>query len=264
MKTKATHILLIIAAVALLAVTACKSTKNMTQTPETPPTPPTVNHLTVSDINNADFSTLSMNFSTEIMDVKVSGQVRMQKDKVIWVSISKIIELGRVKLTPDSAYASVKVKNQAFQGTYAQFQKQFGIAINFDIAQALLIGNDIAGYQQNNAEYDFNNISTTISFAERKSSKQALAVRHEIKIDNHTRKVLKHSMVSNNPSQNVKAEYSGFQTFGKVTLPTVADINISATNAGHVAAKLNYTKIQLNTSLTFPISISKYAKPLSL
>lgn len=264
MKNRTIHILLIAVAVMMTVMTSCKSTKKVTQTPEIPPPPPEVNHLTVKDIRNADFSTLSMNFGTEIDVVRVSGQVRIKKDKVIWVSISKIIELARVKMTTDSVYASVKVKNQAFQGTYTQFQKEFGIAINYDIMQALLIGNDIAGYQQTNAEYDLANSTTSITFAERKSSRQAIAIRHTMKIDNSSLKVLSHSMVSNNPSQNVRAEYSGFQSFGRVTLPTVADIDISATNAGRMAARLNYSKIQINTSLSYPISISSRAKPLSL
>ena len=234
MKNRTIHILLIAVAVLMTAMTACKSTKDVTQTPETPPPPPAVNHLT--DVRNADFSTLSMNFRTEIDGVGVSGQVRIQKDKVIWVSISKIIELARVKMTTDSVYASVKVKNQAFQGTYAQFQKEFGIAINYDIMQALLIGNDIAGYQKTGANYEMANSTTAISFVERKSAKQSIAIKHTMKIDNRSFKVLSHSMVSNNPSQNVTADYSNFQSFGRVTLPTVADI---------------------------PISISKRAKPLS-
>ena len=263
MKHITLHKLLIISAIALMAVTACKSTKYSTHPPETPPTPP-VNHPTVSDINNANFSTLAMNFSTEIMDIGVSGQVRIQKDKVIWVSISKIIELGRVKMTPDSVYAIIKVKNQAFQGTYAQFQKKFGIAINFNIAQALLIGNDIAGYQQDNAEYDLANNTTSISFAQRNNPKQAIVVKHNMKIDNRTLKILSHIIVSTNPAQNVKANYSNFETLGKITLPTVANIDISATNAGHVSARLKYSKFQINTNLSFPISISKSAKPISL
>ena len=66
MKNRTIHILLIAVAVMMTAMTACKSTKKVTQTPETPPPPPEVNHLTVKDIRNADFSTLSMNFGTEI------------------------------------------------------------------------------------------------------------------------------------------------------------------------------------------------------
>lgn len=263
MKNRTIHILLIAVAVLMTAMTACKSTKDVTQTPETPTPPPAVNHLTVNDVRNADFSTLSMNFRTEIDGVGVSGQVRIQKDKVIWVSISKIIELARVKMTTDSVYASVKVKNQAFQGTYAQFQKEFGIAINYDIMQALLIGNDIAGYQKTGANYEMANSTTAISFVERKSAKQSIAIKHTMKIDNRSFKVLSHSMVSNNPSQNVTADYSNFQSFGRVTLPTVADIDISSPKAGRLAARLEYSKIQVNTSLSFPISISKRAKPLS-
>ncbi|MBR0073094.1 MAG: DUF4292 domain-containing protein [Bacteroidales bacterium] len=263
MKSRTTHTILFAVGLSLMAVTACKTPKTVVKDSGTPTPPPVAKHITVSDIANADFSTLAMNFSTELMDIGVSGQVRIQKDKVIWISVSKLLELGRVKMTPDSVYATVKLKNQAFRGTYNQFQKQFGIAMNFDIAQALLVGNDISGYQQADARYAISGDVTNVSFAERKSPRQSIAVKHDMKVDNRTRKVLYHYMVSSNPSQTVKADYSNFQSFGKVTLPTVADLNISASNMGNVSARLNYTKIQANTSLTFPISISKRAKPLS-
>ena len=263
MRTHRQYVFFVIAVVSLAIITSCKSTKNTAKNSDTPTPPPAAKTLTAKDINNADFSTLSMNFSTELMGVNVSGQVRIQKDKIIWASVSKLLELGRVKMTPDSVYATIKVKNQAFQGTYAQFQKQFGIAINFDIAQALLTGNDLAGYQQTGSQSEVANNVTTISFPQRKSSKQTIAVKHDMQIDNRTRKVLSHTMISANPSQKVKADYSDFQNFGKIILPTIADIDISSPNAGRVTARLNYSKIQINPQLTFPISISKRAKAIS-
>ena len=263
MKNKRLCISLLVATVALMFVTACKTTKPTTTTTTVTPPPVVDNHLTLNEIKMSDFSTLQMNFRTEVRDIGVSGQVRIQKDRVIWVSISKLIELARVKLTPDSAYASVKIKNQAFQGTYEQFQKQFGIAINFDIAQAIIIGNDISSYTEGTPTYKVAGKTTTITFDQRRNPKQSLVLKHSIEVDNSTRKILKHNMVSANPDQRLNVEYSRFESFGKATLPQIVDINIYSKETGNESARLEFSKVQLNQKLTYPISISSRAKPIS-
>lgn len=263
MKNRRLYILLFVATVALIFATSCKTTKPTTTT--TTVTPPLVvdNHVAVNEIKASDFSTLQMNFRTEISDVGVSGQVRIQKNRVIWVSISKLIELARVKLTPDSAYATIKIKNQAFQGTYEQFQKQFGIAINFDIAQAIIIGNDISSYTEGTPTYKVAGNTTTIAFDQRRNPKQPLVVKHSMVVDHSTRKIMRHNMITSSPDQRLNVDYSRFESFGKATLPQVVDINIYSTESGNVSARLEFSKVQLNQKLTYPISISSRAKPIS-
>ena len=250
-----------VAMAALLVVGACKSTKQTVKPTE--PTPPPQKTAT-AEIRNADFKTLSLNFSTQVMDIGVSGQIRMQKDKVIWMSISKLIELGRLKLTPDSAYVVIKMKNQAFAGTYEQFQKQFGIALNFDIAQAVILGNDILSYSTTNQEITENTKTTGIKYAERKSSKNTIPLKHHLTIDNATGKILHQEIYTSNPPQSLKADYSAFETFGKTTLPQSATITVSSNSIGKTSVTLRYSKVQLNSQLSFPISISKKSKPINL
>ena len=264
MKNRQLYILPLAVAVALIFATACKSTKP-SATPSTKVRPSVAdNSMANNKIDDLDFETLSMNFSTEIMDVSVSGQIRMLKDRIIWVSISKLIELGRVKMTPDSVYAYVKVKNQAFQGTYEQFQKKFGIAINFDIAQAIIIGNDISSYTEGTPTYKVTGNTTTIAFDQRRNPKQPLVVKHSMVVDHSTRKILRHNMITSNPDQRLNVDYSRFESFGKATLPQIVDINIYSTESGNVSARLEFSKVQLNQKLTYPISISSRAKPISL
>lgn len=256
--------MLFVAAVALIFATSCKTTKPTTTTTTVTPPPVVDNHVALNEIKASDFSTLQMNFRTEISDVGVSGQVRIQKNRVIWVSISKLIELARVKLTPDSAYASIKIKNQAFQGTYEQFQKQFGIAINFDIAQAIIIGNDISSYTEGTPTYKVAGNTTTIAFDQRRNPKQPLVVKHSMVVDHSTRKILRHNMITSNPDQRLNVDYSRFESFGKANLPQIVDINIYSTESGNVSARLEFSKVQLNQKLTYPISISSRAKSISL
>lgn len=79
--------------------------------------------------------TLSSTFTCDVQGVRVNGLLRIQKDSIIWATASKIIELGRVKLTPDSIYVYVKIDNSFYANDY----KIMGRDINFYQIQDMLI-----------------------------------------------------------------------------------------------------------------------------
>ena len=57
-------------------------------------------------------------FDSELAGVAVSGALRMACDSVVWVSLSKVVEVGRLRLTPDSVVIHIKILNSYFRGTY--------------------------------------------------------------------------------------------------------------------------------------------------
>lgn len=82
------------------------------------------------------------NFTCSAMGYNANGQLRMQPDSVIWVSASKIIELGRARFTTDSAIVYAKVMGRCFRGTYADLQRRFGVITSFNQLSALLMAPD--------------------------------------------------------------------------------------------------------------------------
>ena len=56
----------------------------------------------------------------------------MQPDSVLWAYASKIIELGRARLTKDSVVVYVKITNSCFRGTYIDLYRRFGYRTSFD------------------------------------------------------------------------------------------------------------------------------------
>ena len=64
--------------------------------------------------------------------ITANGQLRLQPDSVLWAYASKIIELGRARLTPDSVVVYAKVANSCFRGTYADLYRRFGYRTNFE------------------------------------------------------------------------------------------------------------------------------------
>lgn len=83
--------------------------------------------------------TLSSTFSCDAQGVRVNGLLRIQKDSIIWATASKIIELGRVKLTPDSIWVYVKIDNSFYANDYSQIAKILGRDIDYYQIQDMLI-----------------------------------------------------------------------------------------------------------------------------
>ena len=264
MKINKLQIFVIASAVLILGFSACKSNKEIvkTEVPEVV-TPKVEKKASPNDIKNVDFKTLSANFSTEVGGIGISGQLRTQKDKTIWISVSKIIELARVKLTPDSVYVSVKIPSQAFQGTYAEFQKDYGFAFNFDIVQALFLGNDLNTYNTDNYTVKTENQITEFTFTERKSKTSSPTLQQVLKMDAENSKIVFNQMKTTSPSQLIEIEYSNFVKINKSTFPQQLKVKASSKATGKVSAEIMLTKHQLNQQLTFPISISKRASKLN-
>ena len=64
-----------------------------------PPAPPATENLDYIAVT--DYASYRANFSCSVQGITVNGQIRMAKDSVVWLSINKIVELGRAKLTPN-------------------------------------------------------------------------------------------------------------------------------------------------------------------
>lgn len=68
--------------------------------------------------------------------------IRVQKDSLIWLSISKLgIEGARVLIARDSVRILDKINRQYAVADYGTISQQFRFPLSFDLLQALLVGN---------------------------------------------------------------------------------------------------------------------------
>lgn len=122
-----------------LLLTGCRSQKEAAATrPEThTETPPAV--VTPPVYVPAYYTS---NFTCTTQGVTANGQIRMQQDSIIWLSATKVIELGRAKLTPDSVIVYVKVAGRCFRGSYMDIYRRFRYRTTFDELQKMLTAPD--------------------------------------------------------------------------------------------------------------------------
>lgn len=79
------------------------------------------------------------NFQCETDDWSCSGMMRVKEDSIIWVSLSKVVELGRMTLTPDSICIYVRFSQRYYRGDYATLNTYSGYHIDYASIQEILL-----------------------------------------------------------------------------------------------------------------------------
>ena len=75
----------------------------------------------------------------------LGGQIRMQRDSVIWVSVMALLgmEAVRIMLTPDSLFVINKLENSYVKESLDMLKARFGTDIRFSDIQNMLLGNGL-------------------------------------------------------------------------------------------------------------------------
>ena len=102
----------------------------ITETPDTPAQPVQKRALTVT------------NFTATVGGVSVDGQLRMAEDSVIWVNVSKLFELGRVKATTDSVWVNAPLLGRSFAGNYADASRLAQRTVSYKALQSIVTSAD--------------------------------------------------------------------------------------------------------------------------
>lgn len=105
--------------------------------------------------NEFKFSFLSAKFTTEAFidsnTISFNVNLRMQKDSAIWMTINLPligIEVARVMITKDSVKFVNRANSSYFVGDYNYINKLLRSELDFLMIQALLVGNSIDFYEE--------------------------------------------------------------------------------------------------------------------
>jgi len=126
---KITRHLLPLALAALLLASACCSQRHIAEEPA--PVQPRRAH-----------PCRTANFTCAVAGTTVNGQLRLAEDSLLWLSASKIVELGRALATPDSVIVYAKVMGSCFRGTYDDLYRRFHYRTSFDDLQEMVTAPD--------------------------------------------------------------------------------------------------------------------------
>ena len=256
----------------LIMLNACHSTKVVEDKAE-------AKHTAVDSVfqlmqeHQFDYKWFSGKFSADYKqgDEKksFSGQFRIRKDSVIWLSIyaAMNIEVFRIMITPDSIKMLNRLKKTYFSKGVNFINEQFNTDVDFDILQSLLMGVDFAYYETDKFTLAINENRYKLSTMGRGKLKKYVKTQEDLEkvmvqnmwINPENFKIMKQSIKQvKSPNKKVIATYEDFRPVGDQIFPF--SIHFKVVDEKPVILNMQYKNIIINQKLSFPFKVPKKYK----
>ena len=262
MSTKKSIILI---AITLIAITGCRSHKQLQrgavaasdstaiadkrETSEPKP-------IMLDTILNSTYRYYTTNFSCTVRGVSVNGQIRMVSDSIIWISVSKVVELGRAIATPTGVKGYSKLMNKYYDGSYADLRTRWGIDADFATIEALLTGNCLPRCTKSKEPVREGD-TVTLWYRQNGEVQRQVTLKKAF----GTKRLTSTETYTAANGQRLRMKYGKRQNIGGQTLPTEIEIMLKSKKMdANTTVKLE--KTTLGQRQSFPFSIPKKAEKM--
>ena len=224
--------------------------------------------------NELKFDWFSAKFNLDlVIDNKknsLSGQIRVRKDSVIWLSFSPAlgIEMARLIITTDTVKFINRINKTYFSGDENIVNDFLDSNIDFDVIQSILLGNDLTYYENGKFRATYDSKEYHLVTGGRQKLKKYVKTQADVErifiqnifLNPETFKITQMKIKElKKENKKLDASYSDFnyienQLFPhKVFYDLVADKNIQV--------NLRYSKIVIDKPQVFPFKVSsKYTR----
>ena len=215
----------------------------------------------------------SAEYSNNGKDNSFSGQIRIRKDSLIWISLTPMlgIEAVRIMISQDSVKMINRLNNTYFIGDYEYVNRFLNTNIDYDLLQAFLLGNDLQFYENGKFRASIDRGEYKLSTGERRKLKKYVHNSQEnlkIFIQNIWLDPVNFKITSADVKEirrdNIKLEsnYGNFEAVDGQLFPREMNYIIWAGNTIHV--KASFSKMMINAPLQFPFKIPGSYEPVKL
>ncbi|HPE87213.1 MAG TPA: DUF4292 domain-containing protein [Bacteroidales bacterium] len=224
--------------------------------------------------SEVDFSTMKARFTlvmgSEKQQFTLQGQLRMRFDSLIWVSLTKAgLEVYRAKLTPDTLYMINRMGKEYLADPIGSVYALLNNALDFDMIQAFLIGNDFKFYDKGVFKAGYDSRYYRLNTANRRKLKKYIRVGETpptipiqcICLNPENFKIEEVIIQEATGSANRKlfAFYDDFRLAGDDLFPYEVKFAIEADQKYNLS--LSYSRVSFDEAVTFPYSVSsKYSR----
>lgn len=222
--------------------------------------------------NEFEFTTISAKAAVTVEDGKKTSfkaHLRIQKDSVIWMSITPLlgIEVARVIITQDTVKLLNRAKSEYFIGDFDYINKLFGADLDYQMLEALLIGNSLDFEMDDKIRSSVDrrkNLYYLSTVKKRKIKKEIRKDKDKIKeqaqalwLDPETFKIKELLLSSIHNENTLTGKYSNYKAVNEELLPYT--LNFTLQSKDSIMIEVDYTKFNEGKSLSFPFKIpSKY------
>ena len=235
----------------LFTLGACKSTKSVTGGEVD-------SKLSAKNIINAHYSNQSK-FKTLRGRVKidyangddsqgVNVSLRMEKDKVIWMSAP--LGVVKVHITPNKVSFYNKLQNEYFDGDFSYLSELLGTELDFEKVQNLLLGNAVLDLRKEKFNTEVYNGNYQLK---PKKAQELFKILFQLEPKNF--KIASQEISQPEKARQLQAKYTYQNIYGNV-LPE--DVKITAEEAGGLTTiDLNFRNLELNKPMSFPYKVPR-------
>ncbi|NQV77855.1 MAG: DUF4292 domain-containing protein [Lutibacter sp.] len=246
----------------LLVVTSCKTTKNTTDINN-------IDELSTNKIinnhytNNFHHQTVSANLKVKYNDSKnvvtVTIKLRLEKDKTIWMSATKLgIPLAKMKITPNRVAYYEKLQGTYFDGNFSLLSKWLGTELDYEKVQNILLGQAVLNLKK--GKYN-SKIDDNLYLLSPKKDNELFSILFFMNPDNF--KVNKQEILHPEKQQSLSVSYSNYTKIKGEQFPE--NISIRALDKKNsTTINIEYKLVEFNNELTFPFEIPNGYKEISL
>lgn len=281
---KIKHLFMVVCAILFVSLifSSCKSRQKITLN----------NGRCILDFKNARTLTSHLKekeFKFERLNAKLSADaeidstsasftitLRIRRDSVIWMSLSKLgIEGARVLITKDSVKFIKRPlgddTGKFFVGDYAYISKLVSTDLDFEMLQSLLIGNSVEFYDEDekikpgidNCQYTLGTIRKNKLRKVMEKGKELKEPAQSIYMIPETFKIARILFYEFGPDRSFDARYSEYELKDSTQLfPMKMNYTIKAQKT--VKIDLAYSKVVLNEEQTFPFKIPENYEPVQI
>jgi len=233
--------------------------KNTVATAITPPDYTVLkNQLTAIKTQQVAYNTFSGRASTQL-DINgnsndVTLNIRIKKDKQIWVSITALlgIEVARALITPDSIKVINKLQGLYLKKPFSYIYQYASRQVNYKTIEALLVGNVMPEVLTENTHLktDLSNVTLSGNLDE---------LLYNVLLNN-TMRVTQFNLNNEGAAQALLVNNGNFIQANNRLIPSQIDI-LSTIGNKKIQANLRYTKVDFDQPLEFPFNIPERYAP---
>lgn len=202
--------------------------------------------------------------------------LRMKKDSVIWMSLSKLgIEGARVLITKDSVKFLKRPlgedNGKFFVGDFAYISKMLSTDLDFEMLQSLLVGNSVEFYDdEEKLKPGIDSCQYTLGTIRKKKLRKVMEKGKELKepaqsiyMIPETFKIARILFYEFAPDRSFDARFSKYEQKDSAQwFPMKINYTIKAQKSVKIA--LQYTKLVLNEEQSFSFKIPENYEPINI
>lgn len=202
---------------------------------------------------------IAASYSDKKKSVRFTIALRLEKDKVIWLSASKIgFPVAKIKITPTKVSYYEKLKKTYFEGNFELLSNWLGMALDFHQIQNILLGQAFENLQKNKYALGVKEKAYLLSSKKTKSILEFLFL-----LNPNNFKVNKQEIKNRRDQQFLQIIYPEYTKIGAEIFPKQIEIK-AMEKQKRTTIKLEYKQVEFNKTLNFPFTIPKGYKKVVL